>query len=387
MKNNSCRFTHNSFFYNKGNIANCCAQESLLYKTNWHNVDDLNNFYKTNSAIANVRSNLDKHIQHPACRTCWLDEKEYGHSMRTNNNYYEVGNAKTSAIDITHVDLRLSNKCNLQCKMCSPYDSDQLMFLSKKLSSIGIKNPLSDMTPCTDTADIKKLLQLVVDLPNLQVIRFAGGEPFIMPEVAECLQTLINLNKTDLSIEFITNCTSAKTTMLDLLKQFKKIEIVCSLDGVGTTIEYQRYPSKWGAIEKNFNKIYECGFYNLSVSPCIGMLNYLTIDELFNWVSQYSDISVGYNEIYEPSFLNFRYIPLDVRAPFIERFLKIDITNGDPKWQRFKTHTMHEYLEPTQEDCNMLYDYVTTVWDVYGTHKFLDLYPWAEYMLLKAKKL
>ena len=134
------------------------------------------------------------------------------------------------------------------------------------------------------------------------------------------------------------------------------------------------------------DRLYNSALNSVTLSPCVGLLNYLTLDELFKWAAHFPNASVSYNEIYDPSCLNFRYIPQHVREPFYERFAAVDMTNADPKWQQFQKHTMYEYAEPTQDDCNMLYRYSQTVWDQRCKHKFLDLYPWAEYMIAKAVK-
>lgn len=382
MSSTSCRYTKNSFFYNKGAVAHCCVQKTLFIKNDWSDIDDLNQFYNHNRKIKKVRTDLDTGIQHSACQTCWVDEEKYNSSMRTlSDNYFD--SADDGIANITHVDLRLSNKCNLQCRMCNPFDSDQLDIVSKKLSKKGIRHPLEKMQPFS--VDSTKVLELVTQLPNLKLIKLAGGEPFIMPEVQAFLSRLIELKKTDVTIELITNCTSAKQEIIELLKKFHRVEIICSIDGIEETIEYQRFPVKWKTVESVFSTFYNSNFHLLQIHPCIGMLNFLTLDKFFKWTEQYPTIPIGYNEIYEPSFLNFRYIPLDVRTEFLERFSNVNIF-GDPKWEKFKTETMYEYLEPSKRDCKMLYEYSQKIWDSRGKYKFLELYPWAEYMITKSGK-
>lgn len=382
-----CNFAYNGFFYNKGSVAQCCMQESLFRKNDWTDVSDLNEFYKKNisSRFAEVRSALESDIKHPACQSCWNDESIYGSSMRTSNSTFKE-NTESIIPDIKFVDLRLSNKCNLQCKMCSPNDSSQLTNLSLELTKEGISNPFEDMIPENENFNSNDLLDLVLKVPNLESMRFAGGEPFLMPEVEEFLKSLIQIQKTNLSIEFITNCTSVKPRLISLLSEFKDVKINCSIDGIEKTIEYQRYPVSWKAVEKNFLRLYESNLFKISLVPCVGILNYLTLDEFFNWANQYPNAHISYNEIYDPSFFNFRYIPNEYRRSFYEKFSLIELKNTDSKWQQFQKQTMYECAEPTQEDCNMLYQYSTNMWDRRGKVKFLDVHPWANYMISRAIK-
>lgn len=370
-------------FYNKGDVAQCCMQESFIRKTNWSDVTNLNEFYKNNVEFAAIRQALDSGVEHPICQSCWADEHSYGSSMRTHNTFHSNN---ITAFGITHVDLRLSNKCNLQCKMCNPYDSSQLAQIAKHVDKTDVHHPFYNKIPDESVIDTNELLNLILQLPQLDTVRLAGGEPFIMPEVEEFLHTLVQLNKTDISIEIITNCTTVNNKILALLTQFKRVDIKCSIDGIGNTFEYQRYPAKWKTVEQNFMKLYNSTLHSVTLSPCVGLLNYLTLDELFKWAEHFPDASISYNEIYDPSCLNFRYIPHHVRESFYERFSAIDLKNADPKWYQFQQHTMYEYVEPIQDDCDMLYQYTTKVWDPHSRIKFLDLYPWAEYMIAKAVK-
>ena len=381
--NKQCKFTYNSFFYNKGDVAQCCMQDAPFRKTIWSDIASLDDFYLNCEEFTNIRASLDAGIEHDACRNCWVDEHLYGTSMRTNNAYYSDNDA---SFGIKHVDLRLSNKCNLQCKMCNPHDSSQLAQLAINVNEYDILHPLYNRIPKDESFDNSVLLNHILQLPYLETIRFAGGEPFIMPEVLDFLVTLIRNGKTDVSIEFITNCTSTTSKLVSILEQFKKVSMICSIDGIDDTIEYQRYPAKWSIIEHSFKRLYDSKLHSICIAPCVGMLNYLTLDKLLKWAVQFPKANISYNEIYEPTFLNFRYIPTSVRSQFYDSFSSIDLTNASPKWQQFKNSIMYETLEPTDNDCTMLYRYSTKIWDVNCKHRFLDVHPWAEYMIARADK-
>lgn len=375
VKSSHCNFTYHSFFYSKGNVAQCCMQEALFRKHDWGSVADLNTFSKTNAVFNQVR---EQGVAHSACKSCSAYEANNMPSMRTHNMYY--GDETSSVIDIRHVDLRLSNKCNLQCKMCHPSDSDQLVKLSQELTAQGISNPFEHQLPSSKIEDINKLLDLVLQLPNLEVIRFAGGEPFIMPEVEQFLYKLVAQNKTDLTVEFITNCTSAKPKVIALLEQFKRVELMCSIDGVEDTLEYQRYPARWSTIENNFKTMYNSSC-NTRMVPCIGLLNYLDLNRFFAWAEQYPDSVISFNEIQEPSFLDFRLIPLELRKNFKLNFENNNVSND---WITFADSVMYETREPTPDECNQLLAY-SNMWDYRCSEKFLNKYPWASYIIEKAK--
>ena len=70
-----------------------------------------------------------------------------------------------------------------------------------ELKTNGVDNDLLNHIPNQKLeVNIKKLLDLDLELPDLETVRFAGGEPFIMPEVEEFLYKLVEQDKTNLKI-------------------------------------------------------------------------------------------------------------------------------------------------------------------------------------------
>lgn len=342
-------------------------QDTLHRQLHWKDVSDLNAWYHDLEEFAETRNALDAGVEHAACKSCWAYESDSIPSMRTQNLYYN-NTDEEPIIDIRHVDLRLSNKCNLQCKMCQPGDSDQLVKLAKELP---FDNPLLNQLPKNDPQDIDLLLDLILGLPNLEAIRFAGGEPFIMPEVENFIRRLVELGKTNIKIEFVTNCTSAKRDIIKLLEQFTHVELMCSIDGIKDTLEYQRYPAKWETIETNFKRLYNSKC-NTRIVPTVGLLNYNGLPEFLNWARQFPDSLITFNEIQQPSFLDYRLIPLEYR------FKDIEINNNlSPTWETFLNQTRFEYRLPTPADVKLLTEYIQ-VWDYRCKEKFLDRYRWAE---------
>ena len=377
-----CQLTYNAISINGDVVSNCCMQTPVMIKNNWNDITNLNEFYKNNDQFAKIRNDLENGIEHPACRSCWYYEKKYNSSSRIHNTYFPpTDNRKT--VDIEYVDLRLSSECNLQCKMCNPGSSTQINNLAIELTKLNIVHPWYIAEP--KKVDTKNLLDLILDLPTLKGIRFAGGEPFIMHEVEELLFKLVEKNKLDIEIEFITNCTSAKTKVLSALEKFKKVMLMCSIDGVEDTIEYQRYPVKWKTVENTFIKFYNSKCETKLV-PCIGILNYLDLHRLLDWANQFTKTQVSYTEIDGTDFFNFRYVPEIVRADFYNKFSKIKLKNVDAKWHKFQKSVMYETLEPSQLHCNELHQYSQKVWDYRCKEKFLDRYPYMKYMIDRAKK-
>ena len=372
-----CTLTNNGFTIDTtGRVGHCCIQKRDI-RVDWSTVDNLNEWYKSNDWLNAVRNDLNQDIENSACESCWHNERNNKQSKRHRVNQ-QYGSTDQS---IRHLDLRLSNKCNLQCKMCSGGFSDQLVNLAYELKDAGIDNDLLKHIPSQSLeVDTKKLLDLVLELPDLQTLRFAGGEPFIMPEVEEFLYKLVEQGKTDLEIEFITNCTSAKTRILAALEKFKHVELMCSIDAVGAALEYQRYPARWETIERNFIRMYNSKC-TVGLTPAISMLTYHNMTEFFDWTNKFPKARVSYNEVDYPSFLDFRLIPLDARQEFYNDFSKVIFGDVNNNWKKFQQSTMYEHRSITNNEHKMLKHYSKDIWDYKCNVKFLDAYPWAEALL------
>jgi organic radical activating enzyme len=375
--NKSCTLTDNGFNIDTtGRVGHCCIQKRVI-RVNWNEINDMNAWYQTNDWLNTVRNELNTGIENHACSNCWYNENSGLESkrQRVNKQY-----GKTSH-SIRHLDLRLSNKCNLQCKMCSGGFSDQIVNLALELKDIGVENDLLNYIPSQNVnIDIQKLLNLVLELPDLQTIRFAGGEPFIMPEVEEFLFKLVEKNKTDLEIEFITNCTSAKPRIIETLEKFHHVELMCSIDAIEDALEYQRYPAKWKTIEKNFIRMYNSKC-TVGLTPCISMLTYHNMTDFFEWANQFPLARVSYNEVDYPSFLDFRLIPLNARKDFYNTFSNISFGDVNENWKKFQQSTMYEHRSITINERRLLKHYSNDIWDYKCNVKFLEAYPWAKELL------
>lgn len=368
-----CNLVNTGLFVStSGDIGNCCMQTNRV-PLDWEVGEDIKDWYAENIHFQKIRNDLNVDSEkNDACKSCWKKESLGLTSKRWAANKDSIENNT----ELQHLDFRLSNKCNLQCKMCSPSDSSQLEKLAYEMDNPTLKKFSKNKLKYMD--NISEFLNSFIEIKTLKSIRFAGGEPFIMEEVEEFLAKMIEHNMVDVEIEFITNCTSAKTRILSMLDKFKNVTLGCSIDGVGEVLEYQRYPAKWENIEKNFIKFYNTKI-EISLTPCVSFLTYLSLDSFFEWANKFPKANVVYNEV-DKKFMDFRLIPLDDRTPFINNFKNMKFYNAQSDWMLFQKEKMYEYKKISDSDKAMLLNYIE-IWDYKSKKKFLDVYPWAEKIL------
>ena len=379
-----CGVTFKELYINhSGRFRNCCIQTEGYDEKGFLKAKDTNKWFSEQTDLNLLRQDLQSGVSNPSCAKCWkLEEK--GHSSYRINWNHSTYPALDTTPEIEIIDLRLGNQCNLQCRMCNPMWSDQIGKLYQSAKDSGIMNSLNQSftkdTIKPSDRFIEDLIGFCLRTPSLKEIKFAGGEPFVMPEVEYFLNRLIEQGKTNLTVSFLTNVTMAKESTIEALKQFDKVILQCSIDGIGEHIEFQRFPCKWSVIERNFRRFIDCGFV-VSLTPCWSQLNALGVVDFLNWASEFDNIHVAYNEISNPSYLDYKLIPLKYRAEIIEA-LKICKFPKRMHKDYFKFFELLSTEERTITDIEKqtLADAVD-LWNHNSNNTYQNKYKWAKDLL------
>lgn len=270
------------------------------------------------------------------CKHCIAYEK-VGGSQRQSCDYYDsLVQEQTLGDSIQRgpvfLDLRFSTICNQSCVMCGPHAS------SRWASNLHIKPVIMDSKP---------LVSLVQDnIQTVKVIRFAGGEPLIVPEHYEILKLLIDAGRTDVKLVYNTNLsklTFGKFNVLDLWTQFPNKEITISVDAVRERNDYIRFGSSWNVFEQNCKDVLQaCSSDQVFYHPTIQILNIVSIPELFKFVEdvggEMSKIILG-NILTAPQELSLFSLQRDVRERILSSVCIEDYKNPfiQESWKKLVT--------------------------------------------------
>ena len=210
-----------------------------------------------------VRKELWEGVKSEGCKECWYREKSdfsYRHSLngRFSGSFMEEIIENTND-DFTlkepkfrMLDLRFDNKCNLRCRMCSPAFSSALY---KEYKDLGYEVGHEWDSAYHVAVDDNEYQFILDQLQYTKVLFFAGGEPLTQDKFYEILQYCIDNDLAkDIMIWITSNCTKVKYKKYDLinmLNQFKEVELSASIDAYGERADYMRYPAKWDDVESN----------------------------------------------------------------------------------------------------------------------------------------
>jgi MoaA/NifB/PqqE/SkfB family radical SAM enzyme len=272
--------------------------------------------------------------------------------------------------------------------MCSPTSSDQIHNLKKEIEARGITTSLNNSGPILSPDEIAQLFSMMQGLNDIDAIKFAGGEPLLMPEVEEFVDTLIAHGQTNIRLRFITNATVFKEKWLERFNHFRAVDLLCSIDGVEDTVEYQRYPVKWETLDKNFRRYYNARLdcrLQVDLTPTISLLNFNGLPKFFDWASEFPENELSFGMVHHPSYLDYRLIPLKNREQTVDYLQTLDLdklfNHYDPVWQTFLQDNLLDYRQITTSESQQLRDISSKVWDFRCKEKFLNRYPWAQELI------
>jgi MoaA/NifB/PqqE/SkfB family radical SAM enzyme len=269
--------------------------------------------------------------QRPArCEICYKQDEEGGGSDRqTHNRYFnppvadwdidiEKGNTEGHPV---WVDLRPGRFCNLGCRMCFVSTS------SKVADDHKLHPELTDITgegwfDINEWIDDPKMYASLQELiPTLSSIKLAGGEPLFMPGVIKLLRWCVESNNTHLSLDITTNGTRTNGKIISWLDKFKSVFIQFSIDGVGYTNDYIRWPSDWESIDKAYDMYTATNnVETLNILSTVQVYNIFDLPNIIDyWKNKGAHDNLVFNFVNWPKDLCIDILPLNDRLDIAEK--------------------------------------------------------------------
>lgn len=272
---------------NNGDIRVCCQAnvtpnqgvvrhpDGTSYNAGRDSFDEAKNA----ELMKSIRKNMLDGVWSEECGRCQQEEQAGLESRRMYELRawdYTLADAKkdtqpdgTITVRSSYYDLRFGNLCNLACRMCGPTDSHtwyeqwaEYHGSTKYQDTHGEvelkRNEKGRLyTTDYDWHNSESFWdQIEMNIPYIQHVYMAGGEPMMIERHYEFLKKCIGSGHAgNITIEYNTNMTSLPPRVLEMWKEFKQIRVGCSIDGMGEVLEYQRWPVKWRQAINNLNKV------------------------------------------------------------------------------------------------------------------------------------
>jgi len=129
----------------------------------------------------------------------------------------------------------------------------------------------------------------------------------------------------DIELHYNTNGTHLPLEDMKVWKNFRKINLSFSIDGIDEVFEHMRYPAKWDNVLENMNKFVAIGneFGNIHMSWCIT----LSVSNIFNaaetiefYQKHFSDkMGMYLNLVHGPESHNISMLPDKIKLAIKEK--------------------------------------------------------------------
>lgn len=309
-----------------GYIVPCCKIKSTPYNLKTHDVDQ----YWSSDYLSNLREKFLKDEKPDECKNCWDQEKIGMKSHRYDSNWqyrtifkknYFKNLQSIKKYNLPYpedVELNITNICNLSCQMCSGKYSSKLLIENNYLEFDKLKQSDYDL----DEKKKYKIKQIASH--DLKLLNLIGGEPLVNKFILTLLEESVASGQSKkITLHITTNGTTCNERIIKLLREFKLLRIMFSMESVGKYNNYMRYPSNWENIEKNINQFKKLNNAYLYINTVIQNLNILYLEPLIEFAHN-NNIFLNFSRLIHPSYLQLDNLPVDVIKKSYEKLIKID---------------------------------------------------------------
>lgn len=295
-------------------VAPCCAWHGEYEKVDSNTSLKAASALLKSSKIAAIKNKLSFETL-KSCSLCTYGSAQY----KTHNQYADSNIDYMSSPTITNLHLKVSNFCNLACRMCDPESSSILAAENNKIYNNGKHPHISSSLPI-DSILFKSIIE---NLKNIRYLWCSGGEPLIQKEIWTIIEYCYDNNLAkNIVLKFNTNGTvTLKESQIKQLVAFKEVFFDISVDGTGHIGEYIRTKSNWKQWQANFEKYNDLSdkYSNIHIhtNTAVSIFNIHIIDELYDYIGHRNQGS--YAPVWFPEEQSIRNLPTALKKELLDK--------------------------------------------------------------------
>lgn len=214
----------------------------------------------------------------------------------------------------------LGNYCNSACVFCHPKYSSKLAAEFKK---IGMLSEVPGKNWSDDPVLLDNFIEVLKKTNKISYLHFLGGETLITPAFKIILKKLIEIgiNK-KISIGFTTNLTVWDQEIIELLKQYRLVNIGMSIECLHEINDYLRWPSNITDIRRNLDSWVELGKkykWLMQLRPTPTVFSIMHLKSLYEYAFENNIGIESCNFLINPKFMKISLVPKDLRLNIINQ--------------------------------------------------------------------
>lgn len=328
-----------------------------------------------NDYMRDVRTTMLDNKIPMSCAKCFEEESSGMVSKRVWETYYwqDQGIDLQELIDATtvdgtvppvirYLDLRLGHTCNLKCIMCTPHDSsrwvqDHSKLIAKTKTPIVLNQIQWDADKFNNTWYERPELweEIFEQIPNIQQLYFAGGEPLLIKEHRKFLEEIVKRGYSkNIVIRYNSNGVLVDDAMIELWGNFKEVRYAFSIDAVDERNHYIRYPVSWDETLAALHKLDNTpDNIKIGIACAIQIFNINHLVDFAKWKVQQNFKKINRFKIdrfeaggglmnmhflYLPTYLSPRLLPKEDKEALVHQFAEFkqwlwdNYTQDDSFW-------------------------------------------------------
>jgi MoaA/NifB/PqqE/SkfB family radical SAM enzyme len=274
-----------------GHILPCCQYK--IPGPQWFSQYKFADFDKYwHQELQELRNNMIKGIDNPGCTYCLNSVK----NMKDQINFQYINETSLEAnLEVLEIDF--SNYCNLKCIMCNSLKSSSINEEYTKHGDVYKKFGFNvDLKPTKRWWDEPGVFDNLLNLvKKLKVLKFAGGEPMMVPETLAVLKAA----SPDTILYFNTNMTKFTEPLWEEIKKFKQVLGTVSLEGTGIKNNYIRFNSNWENIHDGIMRLKLMPNVHVTIAHVLQHTSVYSLPDLMDYCDQYK-LRFVTNDVYDP---------------------------------------------------------------------------------------
>lgn len=371
---------------NTGETKICCMTRFMNRRLSIGRETIRENFNQPD--FVEVREALAKGERHDVCKLCWEEEDAGRMSKRLRDNEKYVNMIEQGGKPfkgLAKFELNLGNQCNLKCRTCGPHSSStwlkERFDRQEKDNYTDFKGYAKEMRKFSKwyESDSPFWDDFDNNLENINQLDFYGGEPFMSEKMWGTLRKAVELDYAkNIELHYATNCTKWPDDV-EILKEFRHLNLNFSIDGVHDGFNYMRYPGDWGEAEVTLNKAREFAKthpdIHMSWIITLSTINIHNLPEIIaEYEEKYSDFGIFLNLVHSPKYYNINILPNGIKEGVIEKLESI------PKdsfvWTNYLPGVI-QYIKNGTPNIGLWKQAMREIkWqDTYREQSFKDVYP------------
>lgn len=342
-----------------GHWKPCCNSNHHDITNNYFETGTNHMDWFTSEQMNQLRCDMLSGVQNSMCNICWKSESISGKSIRKRyiekfKDIVDINNPR-----IKYLDLKLSNECNLSCRMCDYTNSNKILNDVEQIEKQDLHLPINwRRSPKHENyineKGIKVAPRHILDevenlLPDIRILKLTGGEPTVTPEVLKLFDICIEKDYAkNIQLNITTNASKFTAKFLEKIKLFNKVTLNISCDGHGKVYDYIRYPFNWEKFVERIDNIIQAEvFYSITTVP--QMYNIENLYKLQEWNGGLNNDSIFLNTFLQPenNYNSLKFVPKHILEYVLT---KLDINNNNTVLINYIRSLVKKDYQPTDAE-------------------------------------